>query len=1565
MTEINRAGEPGSLGEINTTQREFREQIDALNDIVRQIGGNPDVNPGNSLPSDPLSAPYVLYVDAYTGKDTFVGGDYNSKDDGTFEDKVRRISLQRLECGYTINRPFRTINRAIIEAAIITSRDYLTLKPGVCGDLVSIVVAAGVHEVLNGTGQDLVSVGQWEDGQVPTDSELQAFNPRQTGGLILPRGCSVVSLDLRKAIVRPDFVPEPRPEEPDYSNRRAIFKVTGGGYYFGFTFLDKLGFNRSHHLLDAFQYASKDELDAFYAKVLQCFGSSATGIDPSNAQTRLSEYQITGELGPEPTSFMDPSGGTDTVRSASPYIYNTSLRSTYGMCGIFADGDKVEGFKSMVVAQFTGVSLQNDYERWQKYSGGNWTQVVSFNDYIGVKPNNLRQDPTQRSFHVRAVNEALIQEVSVFAIGQGIHHWAQSGGQLTITNSNSNFGGCSALAEGFQREASTTDGPWDVRFFRTALNPLSKRGNINRIVLGTLQQGLGNGSLTLELQADLSESTSVSGQPDILARDNYSLKEDDYVWVENPGGPDYRARLAADPWDPMTPNQIRIKERFTTDNGTIPGDGGSNAFPPIASKRIYVRRLVDIRSVEERRYSLLLKNPDPSQELRLPVRDYVIQETNTADKALVQSVAASQMLMDDPDADVQVELRYCNKPDSERDYDDGTFYRKGDVVLRNNKHYSAIRDTTGPFKVEDFDESYVHMQDRFIPEGFFINAQPVLIFDNDRDPSEDSTDLGNTVADVEGQIDTAVDYLGLRYFIENLGFNSSVILALSDTEEDRNKEALPFSPPPQASPEVEFRRPTNCRLFGQAYEWTGYGNYSKAIPQYQGDLSPTNKFTYYFTNENGGKVFATGFNEEGLQVTPRGLEDVTTGEVLSVTDVGNPDREITIPTMFMDLEVSQSLNLSFIADGKITGPAKVAPEIGDRNTYGPVRLASSRTTANQVIAGNPEEGGDEIINENALTDGVVTPAWLNKWRIDNNLLGAPETSVDLYIDPVNGMDMSIGNLSSNPPTFPGRAVKSLQVAAQFANTVYGPETNVTFNLAPGPYLESGNRQGAVVFKTRARLRAYDPSATDPENSELNDAGNGGSKPFLLDSNTSTLPNLGLFRDAFRQPTFLTSTTVVLISDRVTSSLRIRPLRLVFRENASVTGCAWYGSAQTARAWAQNELDSNNNNADRYFKEIYGLQFSDNADRDTFVSQLKTLLASETAGNDEEALNVIINKCLSTDGTNIGIPELAGKDNTLNRIGGSGARVIQFEKEGTVANCAIGAVIPVPLGEGSDQSRGVFETRGEPLQLGGLYLIGNVKISGSQGSGSFKFDDREDFLLRGFHESVVLTNERIRPADTINLTLGGSRRINDNFNFPWNNITLVNNNLDIAAADNADTGLADNQFNDRGPVIPSFLNNPRALFLPAGIWQVRSQTTDQERCGFDGAFGRCRNFEGTSSAKTRGLFGYVPDLLAGLEIKQPGGGFQIIRSTSPATLWARAGFANTLDLAAPLPEQVADGTNGSSTTPGVVVPTTIAEAESSPLYENDPIVTGLNVSVTLFTKGVDRLTGTSSSDNIKF
>ena len=80
---------------------------------------------------------------------------------------------------------------------------------------------------------------------------------------------------------------------------------------------------------------------------------------------------------------------TDTVEGASPYIFNCSLRSVYGMCGMKADGSKASGFRSMVVAQFTGVSLQKDDRAFVKYDKSNRSyEGLSISRVAGVDLSN-------------------------------------------------------------------------------------------------------------------------------------------------------------------------------------------------------------------------------------------------------------------------------------------------------------------------------------------------------------------------------------------------------------------------------------------------------------------------------------------------------------------------------------------------------------------------------------------------------------------------------------------------------------------------------------------------------------------------------------------------------------------------------------------------------------------------------------------------------------------------------------------------------------------------------------------------------------------------------------------------------------------------------------------------------------------------------------------------------------------------------------------------------------------------------------------------------------------------
>lgn len=1077
MTKLIRAGQPGALDHIQSAQAIFRRQIAALTDAVRQLSGSAEIGAGAVI-NDPLSSPYVLYVNPYTGNDRFVSGSYSTSGSAT-----QRIELQRLECGYSPTRPFRTLNRAIIEAGIITAKSYYAAPLG-NNDLVSIILAPGAATVLNGPGANVVL--EWADSTEPTDSQLQAFNPATTGGILLPRGCSVVAVssDLRKTILRPDFVPAPADEAADRSNRRSIFKVTGTGYYWGLTFMDKVGSTSSHHLLHCFEFASKTELDEFYGKIRAAFAGPANtgGLDPALAVTRESEYQI---VGPRPASGSQDVN-SDTTISASPYIFNCSIRSNYGLCGIFADGAKPTGFRSMVLAQFTGVSLQRDLSCWQKYVANQtpaWGgYFANYADYINSDPNDVRMHPARRSFHIRAVNDAIMQEVSVFAIGQGIHHWTQSGGELTITNSNSNFGGCAALAEGYKTVAFSADSNWNVGSIRVATNLAEKRNNVRKIYLGTIASTTADNATNITLTAALDAGINNPLVPQILDRDGYTLPAGSYIWVENPRGADFRAQLAATPWSSGTANRIVVSAAFQNQDGIVPGapivnsqgfETGQN-WPSLAGARIYVRRLQDVRTIDERRFSLRCNST--AARSRTPVRDYVVQ-TTPGTGGIVGSISDTQMLVvasastvAPQGAGVQrsasVELRRANAINT---WTSGNVYRPGDTVRYQSKSWSCkTKNSDTSFDNNKWDQIYVHMEEAYRPEDFWKNAQPTIIFDNDTDPTDATITCGynlttvwSTDAAIQKQYRSAVDYLGVHSFLVSLGFSATnahtILLPKTAATRERNPQAAldGLAGPSGAANAwnnwaIQFRRPSNIRLFGHAWEWSGFLNYTKSLPEYQLDLSPLNKFSYFFTNQNGGRVYGSGFNEEGFLVTPQGLQNLATGTEISFEALGEaeiPIDQVAFPTSFDSLicntlTVNTELNIGGVVRGAPSwegGYGGVLPALPNATTTqrGIIELATG-TEVQEFLRDDLAVTPATLIQ--ALGDAVKSVVNLRLSLSNSNAVpsGNQLNATSLFIHPFNGNEValySVASLRWQVVRFSGVQTFSL-AGASSANTNY-------------------------------------------------------------------------------------------------------------------------------------------------------------------------------------------------------------------------------------------------------------------------------------------------------------------------------------------------------------------------------------------------------------------------------------------------------------------------------------------------------------------------------------------------
>ena len=512
--------------------------------------------------------------------------------------------------GNSLARPFLTLQRGLVEAS------RFSYQKGLDNDRfekTTIYLAPGVYHIDNrpgwiptGANEFLLRSGVTSNDFPPFNntSNFDIFDPNNIlyklnsihGGVIIPRGTSIVGQDLRKCQIRPIYVPNPENVDIEPS---AIFRVTGGVYMNSFTIKDAdtqkpcykdYTINTftptfSHHRLTGFEYADgrnsvdiKDEfityasdrtdLDMYYEKIGIVYGpASGREIEPDypspsvDIQPKIDEYRIVGPVsgsvginsikagdGVTPTSIIDvklseglfglnvdtnviinnvsderyngtylvteitdvdetgttgfkyevpfspgdplpnPTGtnvelSTDTVSSASPYIFNVSLRSIYGLCGMHADGNKADGFKSMVVAQYTGVGLQVDDNAFVKYN----ETSGSFDDSTVIP--NLHTDidavykPSYSNYHIKASNDSLIQLVSIFAIGYSNHFLVESGGDFSVTNSNSNFGQVALTSRGFKANVFAQD---DVGYITQVIPPKKLRENYTTVEFSSI-----------------------------------------------------------------------------------------------------------------------------------------------------------------------------------------------------------------------------------------------------------------------------------------------------------------------------------------------------------------------------------------------------------------------------------------------------------------------------------------------------------------------------------------------------------------------------------------------------------------------------------------------------------------------------------------------------------------------------------------------------------------------------------------------------------------------------------------------------------------------------------------------------------------------------------------------------------------------------------------------------------------------------------------------------------------------------------------------------------------------
>ena len=150
--------------------------------------------------------------------------------------------------------PFVTINRAIIEVTKVIINDTVNgLSLG--NNRYQIVLAPGQHCVVNTPGVSAYnfSVNFTNPNLEVTQDILRQFNPESVGGLVLPRGVSIIGMDLKKCEIHPTYVPKytypgfptnyaQTQGGPIYTNQplSSVFRWSGNTYLSNFVGLDKV-----------------------------------------------------------------------------------------------------------------------------------------------------------------------------------------------------------------------------------------------------------------------------------------------------------------------------------------------------------------------------------------------------------------------------------------------------------------------------------------------------------------------------------------------------------------------------------------------------------------------------------------------------------------------------------------------------------------------------------------------------------------------------------------------------------------------------------------------------------------------------------------------------------------------------------------------------------------------------------------------------------------------------------------------------------------------------------------------------------------------------------------------------------------------------------------------------------------------------------------------------------------------------------------------------------------------------------------------------------------------------
>ena len=998
--------------------------------------------------------------------------------------------------GNSALRPFKTLQRAFLEVARFSYRVGLSNDEF---DAFSIYLYPSEYVIDNRPGvSDFGDITPFDENTnfdlTSSNNILYKFNS-VNGGVICPRGVSVVGSDLRRTKIIPKYVPYPTTQASlgitaaNEPGTTAIFRVTGGTYFWQFSFFDgdnngvyyrpelsdTIAPNFSHHKITCFEYATTTDLDLYYQKISKAYATipdTSGTIAQDQLQARVEENRIVGPISDEfrvsqiirngqtataftvdiqdnpvnhgfsvgvavnisgvtgPTeadsnlyngSFLvtsaqgnqftyqmssEPTGNAigsnvlvkveiDTVDSASPYAFNLSLRSVWGIQGMHADGSKATGFKSMVVAQFTGISLQKDDRAFVKYnpSTGNYEAQAAGS---GAHIDGLaKYRKGWRHCHIKASNDSFIQVVSVFAVGFGDHFFSDSGGDLSITNSNSNFGNTSLRSKGFKRAAFTKDKAGQITHVipPKALDDVAEV-SINWVTLDIQKIKAAADPTKLFLYGYTNENakppSKIQGYTIGARRDSPTLPDKVNVLLIaagasnptthtakiDPSGPEVTGTSPGDDASPIKYDTAQSNWYIQVDSAnndiytTLIANSQYNnlGFTPTT----FIRRVPDARDLKDRIYRFrYVLDKDAFPIPRPPITGFVIQprssETNSPAYDKTYYIFEVETFQE-----------------FERGVSDGIYYLS---VLN-----ASVSPATSNFDDFAFSQQTVDVYPTFDRDNPVADPAPaVSVASNEVIGAVTTTDGAqpNPAEDKKLSITKETTQFFLLEQENNLGYNTtantlnSIVVTARLGDEEERKIALKLNADNSVAPILcELRRYSILRASGHTFEYLGFGpgNYSTAFPSTQVEvLTPQQVRLSQSLKEAAGVAYYSGVNSDGELFVGNQVINPVTGQITNedIAQLNVVGEENTTIQTFSEVVLTDKLTVIGGASNQLesvfSGPVTFQKRITNTENVQVAKLTYANddgTVLRQTfLAEDDGSGQPDIDNTQAFNDG--------------------------------------------------------------------------------------------------------------------------------------------------------------------------------------------------------------------------------------------------------------------------------------------------------------------------------------------------------------------------------------------------------------------------------------------------------------------------------------------------------------------------------------------------------------------------------------------------------------------